>query len=165
MLNCDIGHSTACPAAARMQSGTSFLAVFNGSARSKAAARMGSPLSRTGSKCVGSRGAPGATGAATPAARATHLGIHSAHSGRRPLRVPWRAQAGQLVERGPEPGGGRVKSGEPSTAFRPLRFAQGDNPLNSGHPTPDTRLRTPDSRHPTPDSRLPTPFLALTSLK
>src|SRR6188508_2774046 len=112
MLNCDIGHSTAGAAAARMQSVTNYLAGFNGGARSAAAARMGSPVSRTGSKCVGGCGAVGAAGATTPAAPATHLGIHSADSGGRPLRVPWRAQAGQLVERGPDPGGGRVVSWE-----------------------------------------------------
>src|SRR3954453_18283445 len=81
-----------------------------GSAGSKITPRMepALPWPRAG-HLDGCRSA-GAPGSAPSPARPAHLGVYQTHSGERSLRVPRRAPAGRVLERGAEPRGGWMRA-------------------------------------------------------
>src|SRR3954462_14715870 len=81
-----------------------------GSAGSPVTPRMEPPLPRARAGHLDGGGSAGAPGPTPSAPRPTHLGVHQTHSGERSLRVPRRAAAGRILERGAKSSGGWMRA-------------------------------------------------------
>src|SRR3954471_24057340 len=81
-----------------------------GSAGSPVTPRMEPSLHRARAGHLDGGGSAGTPCSAPPPPRPTHLVVHQTHSAERSLRVPRRASAGRILERGAESSGGWVRA-------------------------------------------------------